>query len=100
MVLYCAKTFLRESKYDLELLKESLHLFAELTEAEEILNMFSTDIIEILIHTLFKHSHQIEMLQPCLRAICNLTSSSNEILIKRLIQYDILDVFMSLIETP
>jgi len=62
--------------------------------------MFSTDIIKILISKLSKHSNQVELSQPCLRTICNLTSSSNELLTSKLIKYGILDVLLGLIENP
>ena len=85
------------------LLQDSLNLFAELTDSsdDDMLDLISNgDLIYILVTKLGTHLDIIELLRPCIRTICNLSSSNNKFLIQKLVFSGVLNVFLGLVHNP
>lgn len=84
MILYCAKVLIFSPHEDLDLLEDSLQLFAALTDNsdDDILDLISNgELITILVKKLGAHVDTLELFRPCLRTICNLSTSNNKFVI-------------------
>jgi len=55
------------------------------------------DLVSLLVTKLGAHGDTVELLRPCLRTICNLSTSNNKFVIQKLLFSGVINVFFSLV---